>query len=149
KHDQYIHFTKFEDYQSPDGEADGLVGKKEALIDDIYFHIVTDSSTRIAGLQTGEYDFAYGISYDNYEMFENDPEFETILTPAANALMGFNNVEGISTNFEMRQAIIAALDMEEVMMAAFPNEAFFWLDSGYMDINIKNWLTDAGSEHYN
>lgn len=149
KHDQYIHFTKFEDYESPEGESDGLVGKKEALVDDIYFHIVPDTSTRIAGLQTGEYDFAYGIPYDNYDMFEEDPNFETILTPAANALLGFNNVEGISTNFKMRQAINAALDMEEVMMAAFPNEAFFWLDSGYMDVNIKTWLTDAGSEYYN
>ena len=30
--------------------VDGLAGKKEALVDDIYFDIVTDSSTRIAGV---------------------------------------------------------------------------------------------------
>src|SRR5690625_75886 len=149
KQDQYIHFTKFADYESPEGEADGLIGKKEALIDDIYFYIVPDTSTRIAGLQTGEYVFAYGIPYDNFDMFVDDPNFETILTPAANPLLGFNNVKGISTTFEIREAVLEILDMEEIMMAAFPNEQFFWLDSGYMDVNLKNWLTDADHEQYN
>src|SRR5699024_4156119 len=37
KHDQYFHFAKFDDYQSVDVPADGLGGKKEALVKDIYF----------------------------------------------------------------------------------------------------------------
>src|SRR5699024_3449061 len=57
KQDQYIHYTKFEDYAALDSEADGLSGKKEALVDDIYIYMVPDTSTRIAGLQTDEYDF--------------------------------------------------------------------------------------------
>ena len=67
KQDQLIHFTKFDDYQPVDAKADGLAGRKEALVDDIYFHIVSDASTRLAGLRSGEYDFAYTIPFDNYE----------------------------------------------------------------------------------
>src|SRR5690625_4845984 len=147
--DQYIHFTKYDDYQALDEAADGLGGKKEALVDDIYFYLVPDTSTRVAGLQTGEYDFAYGISYDNYDQFVNNPDFEVILTPSANEIIGFNQVEGIATDFKIREDVNTAVDNDEIMMAAFPNEDFYWLDSGYMDMHIENWASTEGSEYYN
>src|SRR5699024_6033867 len=74
---------------------------------------------------------------------------ETILTPSGNQMMGFNKVEGIASDAKIRQAINAAVDANEVMFAAFPNEDFYWLDSGYMDMNIKAWASTAGSEYYN
>lgn len=149
KQDQYILFTKFDDYQALDDEASGLAGKKEALVDEIYFHMVQDTSTRVNGLLTGEYDFAFGVPYDNYDQFEDDPSFETILTPSANELMGLNNAEGISTDFAIRDIVNTAIDSDEVMMAAFPNKDFYWLDSGYMDVNIENWASTEGSDYYN
>lgn len=149
KTDQYIHYTKYEDYQAVDMEADGLSGKKEALVDDIYIHMVPDTSTRVAGLQTGEYDFAYGIPYDNFEQIDSDDNLDTILTPSANMFLGLNKVEGIASDVKMREVINMALDNEEIMMASFPNPDFFWLDSGYMDVGIENWASTAGSEYYN
>lgn len=149
KQDQYIHFTKYEDYQPVEMEASGLSGKKEALVDDIFMHIVSDTSTRIAGLQSGEYDFAYDIPYDNYEQLDNDPNLETLLVPSANAVLKFNNVEGIGSDFKLREAINTGLDLDEIMMAAFPNKDFYWLAPGYMDVNLSNWASDAGSEYYN
>src|SRR5690625_4325001 len=56
--DQHVHLTKFTDYKLLDDPADGLTGKKEALVKDIYFEFVQDPSTRVAGLQSGEYDIA-------------------------------------------------------------------------------------------
>lgn len=147
--DQYILFTKYDDYSPREEEADGLGGKKEALVDEIYFYLVPDTSTRIAGLQTGEYDFAFGLSYDNYDQFVDDPDFEVILTPSANEIIGFNQVEGIATDFKIREAVNTAVDNDEIMMAAFPNEDFYWLDSGYMDMHIENWASTEGSEYYN
>ena len=149
KQDQYIHFTKFEDYQPVSEPASGLAGERIAYFDDIYFYIVPDASTRLAGLQTGEYDFAYNLPYDNYDQLESNPDITTILTPSANEFIQFNKSQGLSTNFKMRQAVNAALDNEEIMMAAFPNKDFFWLDSGYMDKHITNWASTAGSEYYN
>ncbi|WP_368654655.1 ABC transporter substrate-binding protein [Ornithinibacillus sp. 4-3] len=147
--DNYIKFEKYEDYQPLDMEPDGLAGKREALVDEIYFHIVTDPSTRLTGLQTGEYDFVYGVPLDNYEQLQNDPNLETILEPEANNLLGLNNVEGPASDFKLRQAINTALDAETIMMAGYPNEDFYWLDSGYMDVHIANWASTAGSEYYN
>lgn len=147
--DQYILFEKYDDYQAVDEEPDGLSGRKEALVDEIYFHLVPDTSTRVNGLLTGEYDFAFGIPYDNYDQFVDNPDFETILTPSANHLLGLNNVEGIASDMEIREIINTALDVEEILMAAYPHEDFYWLDSGYMDVNIVNWASEAGAEYYN
>src|SRR5699024_1114490 len=104
---------------------------------------------RISGLQSGEYDFAYNIPYDNYDQLEQDPTIETLPVPSANALFKFNLVEGISSNQEMREIINMALDVDDIMMAAFPNKDFYWLDSGYMHEGIKEWASEAGSELHN
>src|SRR5690625_4487556 len=42
RQDQYIHYKRFDDYQPREEEADGLGGKKEALLDEIYIHFVPD-----------------------------------------------------------------------------------------------------------
>ncbi|WP_368653195.1 ABC transporter substrate-binding protein [Ornithinibacillus sp. 4-3] len=149
RQDQYLHYKRYEDYLPREEEPDGLAGKKEALVDEIYFYLVPDTSTRIAGLQTGEYDFAYSIPYDQYDQMESNPDIETMLTPNANEMLVFNKVQGISTDYKIREAINVGLNYDETMMAAFPNKDFYWLDSGYMDVNILNWASTAGSEYYN
>src|SRR5699024_5436757 len=68
KTDQYILQKKFEDYKSVDFEADGLSGKKEANIDEIYFEVVPDSSTQLAGIRSGEYDVVLGLPGEMYSM---------------------------------------------------------------------------------
>lgn len=149
KQDQYIHFTKYEDYQSVEDEADGLSGKKEALVDDIYFYIVPDTSTRLVGLQTGEYDFAYGIPADNYEQLENDPNLQSHFSVSGSQFLVYNTAKGPVSDFKLRQAINTALDSEEILMAAFRDPDLFTLSSGYLEKEIENWASDAGNEYYN
>src|SRR5690625_4835491 len=147
--DQYIHLKKNDDYKSLDIKADGLSGQKEALVSDIYFHIVTDSTTRLTGLQSGEYDVAYGIPYDNLEHIESDPDLEPLVMPAETLFLGFNKVEGIASDFKIREAINMALDKKDVILSAFPNEDLIWMESGYMDQKIENWSSSSGKEYYN
>src|SRR5699024_3862661 len=71
KQDQYVHLKKYEDYVADSRETSGYAGKKEALVDDIYYHIVTDASTRLTGIQTGEYDVADSIEFDNFDQLED------------------------------------------------------------------------------
>lgn len=149
KQDQYIHFTKFEDYQPVESPTDGLAGRREALVDDIYFDIVTDQTTRLSGLQTGQYDIIYGVPYDNYEQVLNDPTMDPYVDSYGEFIFIYNKLEGPASDFKMRQAINAALDMDKIMMAAFTNEDLFWLHSGYMHKNISSWASEAGSENYN
>lgn len=149
KQDQYIHFKRFDDYQPVESEASGLAGKKVAYFDDIYFYVVPDASTRLIGLQTGEYDFAYGLPTDNYEQVRDNPDLNTILTPSSNVFIHFNKKFGPTTDFKFRQAVNTAIDVDELMLAGYSHEDLYWVDSGYMDINMKNWASTAGSEYFN
>lgn len=149
KQDQYIHITKYDDYRAVDLATDGLAGKKEALVDDIYFHIITDSSTRLAGLVTGQYDLAMAVPYDNYDMVNNDPNLETAIDLAGPVGLVLNKKEGIFSDNKMRQAINTALDTENIMMAAFPDEKFYRLDHGYMMVEQEEWYNEAGKDRYN
>ncbi len=90
KQDQYIKLVKNEDYQSPRKEPDGVVGKKDPMVDELVFHMVPDASTRTAGIQTGEYDVALNIPYDNVSVIESDANLEAITHPEGFSTVVYN-----------------------------------------------------------
>ena len=68
KQDQYIHLVRNDDYyQVADTDPSGFDGRKEAPTQNLYFHFVTDHSTRIAGVKTGQYDVADSIPIESYD----------------------------------------------------------------------------------
>jgi peptide/nickel transport system substrate-binding protein len=148
KQDQFIHLSKYEEYQPIDSPADGLSGKKEALVDDLYFEIVTDPSTQLSGLQTGQYDVAYSLPNDNYEQLKNDKNIKTYTDLYGNGIHHFNKKQGIFTNPKMREAVAAAVNNEEIMLGGWAHEDLFEVDSGYM-ANSQVWYSEAGSEEFN
>lgn len=148
--DQYIHLTKFDDYVGIDEPADGLFGKKEALVDDIYFEIVTDSSTRVAGIQSGQFDIAHEVPYDSAEQLEADPNIENQIIPGAGTLIMFMNKKtGIFKEQKAREALMALADLDEIMTAAFSNPKYFSLNHNMMMPHQEElWYSDIGKEDY-
>ncbi|MEH7123064.1 ABC transporter substrate-binding protein [Bacillus sp. JJ1773] len=149
KQDQYIHFTKFEEYSPSESKSDGLAGKKEALVDDLYFYIVPDASTRMAGLRSGQYDFVYTVPFDNYTQLKNEKNLYPVFDTYGEMLMIYNENQGLSANVKMRQAINAALDIDKIMLASFADEDLYWLHPGYMTNVVSNWHSESGKDFYN
>lgn len=149
KQDQYIHYTRYEDYQPVDREPDGISGRKVAYIDDVYYYIVTDPSTRLAGLQSGEYDIAYALPSDNYDMLMAAEDIEVQSLYSSNIDLLYNKRGGLMQNPLMRKAVNALLDIDEIMKAALVNENIYRLDASYMSIDIEQWATEVGKEFYN
>lgn len=147
--DQHIQLTRFDDYQSIDLPSDGLSGEKTAPSKNIYFKFVTDVSTRVSGIQTGEYDIITNAPYDSYEQLQNADNVVTYTFEYGNQWAVYNKKQGVFADPKMRQAVNAALDLESVMHASFSNEAFYELDPGYMSSNNENWYSDAGKDAYN
>lgn len=148
--DRHIHLAKFDDYQPVDLEPNGFAGRKEALVDDIYFEFVLDASTRLAGLTTGQYDAAYSPSRDDYDQIQGDDNLKTYESPSGNSYLIFNKKEpSVFTDPLMRQAVNAALDVDEIMMGGFVYDNLYDIDHGFMSIYAQNWYTDAGIEHFN
>ncbi|RXT07169.1 ABC transporter substrate-binding protein [Ammoniphilus sp. CFH 90114] len=149
KQDQYIHLKKFADYQPLQQPASGWAGKKEALVENLYFIPVPDPATRVAGIQSGEYDFADDVPIDNYLMLKDDPNLVmSIAKPRRwNGLL-FNNKNGVFSNQKVRQAVNAAVDLDTVMMAAVGDKEFYRLDHGLM-YPEQAWYVEDGKENYN
>lgn len=147
---QYITLTKFDDYV-PYGdsskEIDGMCGYKNGYAKTINFYYVPDESTRVAGLQTGQYDFIYNVTSDDFNMISSVPGYSTYKDEAGTLTALFNKKQGIGTDQYFRQAVIAALDMEKVLKSTYGD--FYSLGSSYMDSAQGTWVNDAGSSYYN
>lgn len=149
KQDQYIHLEKFANYKPLPGEPNGMAGKHEALVDDLYFIPVADAATRVAGIQSGEYDVADDIPYDNYDILKNDSNLVlTVAKPFCENIIIFNTKSEVFSNVKVRQAVNAALDLDAIMKAATGNPDFYEIDPGLM-FKEQAWYVDIGKDKYN
>lgn len=148
--DKQIHLEKFTDYTPVDAEPNGFSGKKEALVDNIYFELVLDASTRLAGILSGQYDVAYALSNDDYDQLANEEHVNTYEAATGNAYLIFNKHEPSKfTDPLMRQAVNAALNIDEIMLGGFKNENLFDVDHGFMSKYAKAWYSESGIEYFN
>ena len=67
KQDQYVKLERYEDYQPSPNASTGLADAKDVVSDVIYFRVVTDSATRIAGVENGQYDIAEDVPLERYQ----------------------------------------------------------------------------------
>lgn len=149
KQDQHIHLKKFDNYSMLDEEPSGLAGRKEVFFDNVYFKVVSDSSTRLAGLETGEYDVAIQIPHNNFEKVNNLPNVNVYLDYSGTNNVYYNRKEGPMANEKMRQAVNIALDLDEIMLAAFADEELYEVDHNYMKPDQINWNGESGKESFN
>lgn len=152
KQDQYVHLTKFDDYVGIDEPSDGLFGKKEAFVKDLYFHFVLDPSTRVAGIQSGQYDIAHEVPYDSVAQLDADANIENQILPGAGTLIAFlNKKEGrLFHNQKAREALATLVDYDEVLYGAFTDEQFYSLNHNMMMPHQEElWYSDAGKDKYN
>lgn len=149
KDGQYIKLEKFEDYQpyGTEGETDGWWGYKAAPTQTIYFDLVTDSSTRVAGISSGEYDFAHELPTDNYGQFGDESSYHIYKDVLGCFVVVYNKAEGLCSNVAFRQAVNAILDPEEILTGAYGSSEFYRIETSYMGSEMVNWYTTAGEEN--
>lgn len=150
KQDQYVHLTKFEDYQAREEQADGLAGKREALVDDLYFHFVTDSSTRVAGIQSGEYDVAHAVPFDTADQLESNENINNHVYPGGFLSVVFNKKAGLFTDVKAREAVLAALNMEDILKVGYTDDRHYILNHNMMmSHQTEQWNSHFGEDKYN
>lgn len=149
KQDQYVQLDKFDDFKNSDNATTGLAGKKEAATPTLYFDVVTDVSTRMAGVQNGQYDIAEEVPTDNYEELSEDDNLKLDVANGGTLNLFLNTTEGIMANEDMRQAVLAVLNCEDILYASYGNADLYELNAGWMNLSDAQWSTDAGKEYYN
>lgn len=149
KPDVYIRIVRFDDYSARAEAADGFSGNRAGNLDEIRFIPVPEVATRIAGVQSGEYDFADQVSTDQYARLKSDSRLQTFIAkPYGFGELIFNKSKGIMANEKLRQAALAALDMKPIMQAAFGSEDFYDLEGSFYPPGTV-WYTKEGTAPYN
>ncbi|MCU6794297.1 ABC transporter substrate-binding protein [Paenibacillus sp. WQ 127069] len=148
KQDQYVHVAKFDDYKSVDKPADGVTGKKEAFIKDIYFDLVPDTSTMFSSFLAGNYNFA-DITVDNLNQVKSLPDVEVQKVLSSDYNVVFNKKAPITSNLKFREAIAAALDVEKILVGSTSDPNLIQLNPSLINKDSTDWYSEAGKEKYN
>lgn len=138
KRGEYFTMTAFEGYASPktDGKADGYVGSKRPLLKEVRFLVVKDPATVKAGLTSGALDLSEILPSDVAEI-RKLPNLAVVTAPTAvRHVLLIQTRDAVTGNQKLRQAIAAALDMDEVVAAASdglgrPNTSPIYSGSSY------------------
>jgi len=145
--DRWVKVARFSDY-NPTGKADagGYGGARIPYLDEILFIPVPEPGARVAGLQSGDYDFADALPPMAANRLANDRNFSVVqLAPYTYPVLYFNH-SGKFKELKLRQAVQAALDMDEIMQVA--SEGAGRTDPGFY-FKEQVWYSTAGGELYN
>ncbi|WP_088186878.1 ABC transporter substrate-binding protein [Desulfosporosinus sp. FKA] len=148
--DQYVKLKRFDKYVPNPRPSSLFSGKRVAYLDEIVFKFVPDEEVRVAGVETGEFQYADEVSQDKYEMLKSNPNVQPIIVPYD--MMGmvvFNCGKAPFNNLDARKAVNAALDMAEYGKAAVGDEKFWRLDGSLFPKGSIWYDGNAGKGIYN
>ncbi len=150
KADQYIQLARFDDYKSREGESDGYGGARHQYLDEIRFVPVPDPNTRVEAAISGQYDYVDSIAVESFDKLKASTASQPmLLEPFGYPVFVFNTKEGVSSKLEIRKAINQALNMEDMLAAAFGSPDFYALDGAFYPPAYV-WHTQLGVEgNYN
>lgn len=144
---EYVRFKRWEGYIPRSEPANGRAGEKIAYFDKVEFQIVSEEQARITGIQLSEFQYAFGPKSDLYETVDANPNIVAIrLEPTYWCQIFFNTKQGLCADQKMRQAILACLDMDEILPVAFGDLCSV---QGSIFPDVTPWYCASGLENYN
>ena len=85
----------------------------EVNVDNVIVKSFSDGSALTAALQTGDVQGTYGLQYDNYALFENNPDYTINSVATSRCFFGQFNMESeIMQDSNVRKAIEMGIDKE-------------------------------------
>jgi peptide/nickel transport system substrate-binding protein len=149
KPDFRIRLSRYPDYAARTDASSGYAGKKTAYLDALEFYPVTEAGSRIAGVESGGYQYAYSVSKEAYPRLSKNPNLMTlVVSPGQWGWLIFNKKQGIAANQGVRQAALAALSMEPILRAAYGLPDFYQMEPSYYPKGTA-WYSTGGAKYYN
>jgi len=146
--DMHIILEKFEQYAQDDrfDGPTGYGGFKTAYFDEIRLIPVPEASSRVAGILTGDYDFAQDLPKNEYESLLQADGVVALVNPAQwMPVFYLNQRQPPFDNLSMRRALQYTFDMNEIMFSAAQLEDFYRIDSSLF-FQEQVWHCDIGTE---
>lgn len=124
--DQFLRLERFAGYVPRGAAGHYQGGRKEAHLPAIVFSIVPEASTRVAGLEAGEFDIAARVPDVEYERLQRLPGITPIVVaPAMLDYMVLNHRTGPLADVRVRRAVQAAVGVEAVNRSMVVSEVFW------------------------
>jgi len=147
--DSHVKLRRYDGYvpNPAHNDINGFGGRKVACFDTVTFRIVTEPGTRVAGLETGELHGVEDVPTKSVERLKQNRNI--VLSPLKNfwiQLAEVNIAVPPNDKLAFRQAVQAALDVEEIMEAA--SDGSYQLNIGLQYPGQASY-TEAGKETYN
>lgn len=148
--DQYAKLVRYGEYSPVKTQASFMAGERKAYADEIIYRFLPEEAVRIAGVQSGEFDFAVQVSTDQYKVLAGDAIAEPVVVPETmQHFFIFNGSQAPFDNVKARQAFNYCLNIEVIAMATSGDRKFWNVDSSYM-IKESAWYTPGvGKGVYN
>ena len=147
--DRHIKVVRYDQYVPREEPPSAYAGRRTAYFDEILFTPVPDAAARIAGVETGNYQWAEEVTRDEYDRLKGSRDVDAIVVkPLRFQGVVFNKKQGPMANVKLRQAVQAALDHDEIMAAAFGPKDFWRIDQSLLPPE-SIWFSEAGKELFN
>jgi len=119
KKDSVVRLKKFAGYTVDDRPTSGFTGKRLALVDQVDFIPIRDSSVRAAALERGDVDVALALTQQDVDRYKGKPGITVAAKPGISfSDLRFGFKKGIfMNNQKLRQAVAYAIDKEEIVKA--------------------------------
>ncbi len=132
----------------------------EVKVDNVIVKSFSDAGSLCSSLQTGDIQGTYGLQYDNYVLFEDNPGYTISSIPTSRCFFGqFNMDSGAVQDINVRKAIVMGIDKEQFCnilacgrcipaTAAFPGRFSYGNEAveavGYDPDGAKELLAESG-----
>jgi peptide/nickel transport system substrate-binding protein len=147
--DSHVQLKRFENYKPNEAYDDrtGFGGYKVACFDTVTFRIVTEPGARVAGLETGELDVVEDVPQASVERLSGNSDIKIVPYENFWIHIATPNFDKPPTDKQkVRQAIAAALDMDEIMEIA--TDGAYNTNFGFQPQN-RAVYSDSGKEFFN
>lgn len=146
--DRYVRVQRFADYSSRDGAANGYGGKRVPYVEEIRFVPVPNAVTRVDGALAGQFHYADSLPVELLPRLKAGSNLEPLVFRSFGwPLFFLNQKQGALANQGVRRAVLASLNFEEMLTAAFGSKDFFDVDAAYYPKGFA-LNSDAGAEAY-
>ncbi|MSP49237.1 MAG: hypothetical protein EXQ95_07915 [Alphaproteobacteria bacterium] len=130
------------------GERTGFGGPKTVHVDTVTFRVVTEASARIASLEAGQSHLVEDVPGPAAERLKSNPKIKLFDMPTFQMpVLYLNHSLAPTSDLKLRQAVQAAIDLDEAMAAAAAGAPYVvqhaWVYKGHP------MYSDAGKALYN
>ena len=144
--DRHIQLRRFDGYTPREEAPNGYGGRRVANLDEIRFMPVPDATTRLQGAIAGQYDYVDALPVETAPQLGGRAEavvFKSFGWP----FFFMNAKQGPLTKVEMRRAVFAALNFDDMLAAAFGTKDFYAADGAWYPQGFAMHST-AGADQY-